>query len=74
MARTKVHVPQADGELSMVDARRLDGVRTWRVEDHLVTADNDVELELLLAHVDGAEVAPAKEQPAAGNKQQTPPQ
>jgi hypothetical protein len=59
---TKVRVPQADGELT-INGPRMDEPRTWRVDDHLVTARNDDELALLL-NIEGARTATKADEPA----------
>lgn len=54
MTTSKIRVPQESGELRVA----IDGgePRTWRVQDHLVTAADDAERDRLLVLVDGSKV------------------
>jgi len=54
----KVRVPQADGQISIA----TDGNEptTWTVTDHVVTAKNQTEADLIVGAVDGATVETAK--------------
>lgn len=57
----KVRVPQADGQIVLTPGGLPDDARTYQVDDHLVSPRNKDEQQQLLALVDGARLATAKE-------------
>lgn len=62
----KVWVPQEDGEVT-IGGEGFDEPRTWRPQGHLVTTQNQQEVDALLL-IDGARLATASEsKPPAGS-------